>query len=107
MKVTRVRRVKVTQVMRQMRTAKHLEELFGKECLVLQGITIAMESTRRRQKLMKKAILLGMYHDTYLCKRPYRVPVESGIQWVQRTLRNANSCYDMFRMQPHVWERLH
>ena len=56
--------MKVTQVMRQMRTAKHLEELFGKECPVLQGITIAMESTRRRQKLMKKAILLGMYNDT-------------------------------------------
>jgi len=33
--------------------------------------------------------------------------VESGIQWVEWTLRNANSCYDMFRMQPHVWERLH
>ena len=86
---------------------KELEELYGKENPVFQGIKIALDSARRRRKLMKKAILVGMYHDTYLCKQPYRVPVESGIQWVERTLRNANSCYNMFRMQPHVWEMLH
>ena len=56
---------------------------------------------------MKKAILVGMYHDTYLCKQPYRVPVETGIQWVERTLRNPTACYNMFRMQHHVFEMLH
>ena len=43
---------------------KELEELYGKENPVFQGIKIALDSARRRRKLMKKAILVGMYHDT-------------------------------------------
>jgi len=48
-----------------------------------------------------------MYHNTYLCKQPRRIPVETGIQWVERTLRNPTACYNMFRMQRHVFELLH
>ena len=40
---------------------KDWEILFGKENPVFQGMKIVMESTRRTTKLMKKAIVLGMY----------------------------------------------
>ena len=40
---------------------KDWEELFGKENPVFKGMKIVMESTRRTTKLMKKAIVLGMY----------------------------------------------
>ena len=86
---------------------KDLEELFGKDNLVFEGIKIYIDTRRRRRKLLKKTIILGAYHDIYLSKQPYRVPVETGLQWVERQLRNANSCYNMFRMQPHVFESLH
>ena len=81
--------------------------MFGKDNPVFEGIKIYIDTRRRRRKLLKKAIILGAYHDIYLSKQPYRVPVETGLQWVERQLRNANSCYNMFRMQPHVFESLH
>ena len=43
---------------------KDLEELYGKENPVFKGIKIVLEHKRRRRKLIKKDILLGMYHDT-------------------------------------------
>jgi hypothetical protein len=36
-----------------------------------------------------------------------RTMVESGIQWVERTLENSNDCFDMFRMRRTVFRRLH
>jgi hypothetical protein len=30
---------------------------------------------------------------------PRRTLVETGIQWVERTLENSNDCFDMFRMR--------
>ena len=33
--------------------------------------------------------------------------VETGIQWVERTLENSNDCFDMFRMRRTVFRRLH
>ncbi|XP_039838782.1 uncharacterized protein LOC120699009 isoform X7 [Panicum virgatum] len=86
---------------------KDWEILFEKENPVFQGMKIVMESTRRTTKLLQKAILLGMYHNTYLCKQPRRIPVETGIQWVERTLRIPIACYNMFWMQRHVFELLH
>ena len=31
----------------------------------------------------------------------------TGLQWVERTLGNRNRCYNMFRMSPTVFHRLH
>ena len=36
-----------------------------------------------------------------------RTMVETGIQWVERTLENSNDCFDMFRMRRTVFRRLH
>ena len=38
---------------------------------------------------------------------PRRTLVETGIQWVERTLENSNDCFDMFRMRRTVFRRLH
>jgi len=56
---------------------------------------------------MKQALVLGMYYFTYLDKNPPRVAKESGIEWVEKTLRNERSCYNMFRMNPPIFEMLH
>jgi len=42
-----------------------------------------------------------------LKKRPRRIAKESGIEWVEKTLGNETSCFNMFRMNPPVFERLH
>ena len=39
--------------------------------------------------------------------KPRRIPVETGIQWVERTLLNPSACSNMFRLQAHVFESLH
>jgi hypothetical protein len=36
-----------------------------------------------------------------------RTMVETGIQWVERTLENSNDCFDMFRMRRTAFRRLH
>jgi hypothetical protein len=38
---------------------------------------------------------------------PRRTMVETGIQWVERTLENSDDCFDMFRMRRTVFRRLH
>jgi hypothetical protein len=42
----------------------------------------------------------------HLSRAPRRTLVESGIQWVQRTLEISNDCFDMFRMRRTVFRRL-
>ena len=52
--------------------------------------------------------MIGMYHfDTYMNKSEYRVPTESGYEWVMRTLANKTSCFNMFRMSRCVFDKLH
>ena len=52
--------------------------------------------------------MIGMYHfDTYMNKSKYRVPTESGYEWVMRTLANKTSCFNMFRMSRCVFDKLH
>jgi hypothetical protein len=36
-----------------------------------------------------------------------RSMVETGIQWVERTLESSDDCYDMFRMRRTMFRRLH
>jgi len=51
--------------------------------------------------------IFGMYSDNYFVKLPRRQDGESGLQWVQRTLRRDNSCYKMFRVERPLFNRLH
>jgi hypothetical protein len=36
-----------------------------------------------------------------------RTMVETGIQWVERTLESSDNCFDMFHMRRTVFQRLH
>jgi len=52
---------------------------------------------------------LAMHIDTYCSRSDYReVPVGmSGLEWVERKLLNRQKCYNMFRMTPTLFHRLH
>ena len=56
--------------------------------------------------------ILGMYQyamhiDKHLNRAEYRQPVETGLEWVQRKLRDTRSCYNMFRISPSMFHHLH
>ena len=82
-----------------------LADLFGRDHEVIPAVKAALGQRRRKRELLKKAIVL--YYITYLNKKPPRVAKVSGIEWVQKTVCNETSCYNMFRMNPHVFEMLH
>jgi hypothetical protein len=57
-------------------------------------------------------IVTGMYQyashiDKYCSRRPYRTPPLSGLEWVNNKLADPEACYDMFRMHPDLFYRLH
>ncbi|XP_072148403.1 protein ALP1-like [Setaria viridis] len=63
---------------------------------------------KRRKIIITAAAMLGMYHfDTYMNKGDYRVPTESGFEWLMKTLGNRTSCFNMFRMSQELFLRLH
>lgn len=63
---------------------------------------------KRRRQVVALAGLYGMfYFETYMNKMAYRVPTESGYQWVMRCLGNKKFCYNMFRMNRNVFDKLH
>lgn len=47
------------------------------------------------------------YSQTYLNKAPYRIPQQTGYEWVMENLDNRKMCYKMFRMYPDVFISLH
>jgi hypothetical protein len=51
--------------------------------------------------------ILGMYSDHFFWKLPYRIEGDSGIEWVMRTLARDNFCYNMFRVERQLFNRLH
>ncbi|CAA0805974.1 Unknown protein [Striga hermonthica] len=54
------------------------------------------------------AAVMGMYHyEKYWNKSDYRVPTESGYNWVMRSLGSKTYCYQNFRMHRNVFDLLH
>ena len=51
--------------------------------------------------------ILGMYSDNYFVKLPRRVTGDSGLDWVQETLARDTQCYNMFRVERPLFNRLH
>jgi hypothetical protein len=51
--------------------------------------------------------ILGMYSDRYFRKLPYRTEGDSGTVWVMRTLAREPFCYNMFRAERLLFNRLH
>jgi hypothetical protein len=56
---------------------------------------------------MEVVFMIGMYYETYMNKAPYRVATKTGLDWVERTLANRNSCYNMLRMSRPLFDRLY
>lgn len=67
---------------------------------------IVLEQEEQFRQVRQKAAFLGMHDDLYLNREPYRTEGESGIEWVEKTLRRRKSCFKMFRMRPYVFEVL-
>ncbi|RLM55938.1 hypothetical protein C2845_PM10G08920 [Panicum miliaceum] len=52
-----------------------------------------MQCRKKKMKFAAAATLIGMYHyDTYWGKAEYRVPIETGYQWVMRSLGSTTYC---------------
>jgi hypothetical protein len=49
----------------------------------------------------------AMHIDKYLTRAEYRQPAITGLEWVERKLGNRKACYNMFRMRPSMFHRLH
>ncbi|CAO2149373.1 unnamed protein product, partial [Urochloa humidicola] len=47
------------------------------------------------------------HHEKYLNRAEYRIPKVSAEEWVQNMLSSRDSCYDLFRMSPTMFYRLH
>jgi len=48
-----------------------------------------------------------LHLDKYYTRIEFRQLVMSGFDWVERKLTNRNSCYNMFRVSPIIFYRLH
>lgn len=57
--------------------------------------------------ILKLVPVLGMYSDNYFVKLPRRVSGYSGLDWVQETLARDTQCYNMFRVERPLFNRLH
>jgi hypothetical protein len=58
------------------------------------------------------AFIYSMYQyvlhiDKHLTRAEYRQPIMTGLEWVQRKLRDRKAYYSMFRMSPSMLHRLH
>ncbi|XP_015645974.1 protein ALP1-like [Oryza sativa Japonica Group] len=51
--------------------------------------------------------ILGMYSDNYFVKLPKRVNGDFGMDWVMDTLARDTQCYNMFRVERPLFNRLH
>jgi hypothetical protein len=71
-------------------------------------VQVARNQLDVMQEFVTMASIFGMCYDaTFMNKCKRRVPDVSGYDWVLTTLRNPTSCYDMFRMRPEIFHRLH
>jgi hypothetical protein len=58
-------------------------------------------------------LIYGMYSqyaihlDKYNNRADYRVPKMTGLEWVEEKLANETYCYNMFRMTPYMFYKLH
>ena len=56
--------------------------------------------------ILQMVPILGMYSDNYFVKLP-RVNGDSGLDWVHNCLARDTDCYNMFRVERPLLNRLH
>ena len=52
-------------------------------------------------------LLFAIHYDKYCNRAKIIKPMITGLEWVEITLGDRNRCYNMFRMSPTVFHRLH
>nr|XP_034589847.1 keratin, type I cytoskeletal 9-like [Setaria viridis] len=57
-----------------------------------------MHCRKRNREFANMMLMVGMYYESYIHKAPRRVATMTSIEWVNETLSNTTSCYNMFRM---------
>jgi hypothetical protein len=68
---------------------------------------LLVEQDNEDRDFLDGMLLFAVHYDTYCNKAKRRKPIEIGLQWVERNLRDRNKCYNMFRMSPTILDRLH
>jgi hypothetical protein len=59
------------------------------------------------REFLEGMIMFGIHYDTYCNKAKRRKPIQTGLDWVERNIRERNKCYNLFRMSPQIFDRLH
>ena len=69
---------------------------------------VGVDTQTKEDELMLMVGYFLMNHDEkHLNKKPRRIPLCTGQQWVFENLRDPGDCYAMFRMYPHCFHALH
>ena len=64
-------------------------------------------SKRRLKRAHQVATFVGTYVASHLCKEPRHTSDYTGLAWVDEILwGHPSRCYDMFRMEKHVFLQL-
>jgi len=71
-------------------------------------ISMCRNNLVEAQKVIVQLVpILGMYSDNYLVKLPRRPSRYPGLVWVMDTLAQDTQCYNMFRVERPLFNRLH
>jgi hypothetical protein len=57
--------------------------------------------------ITKGAKVAEIYTDLYLCKAPTRTSIQSGIEWLQETMRTPGKCHKLLQMNNEIFLDLH
>ncbi|XP_034606465.1 uncharacterized protein [Setaria viridis] len=80
-----------------------MEELSSED----ETMELIMHCRKRNREFVNMMLILGMYYESYINKAPRRVATVTGLEWVNETLSNSTSCYNMFRMSCPLFHQLH
>ncbi|XP_072147247.1 uncharacterized protein [Setaria viridis] len=80
-----------------------MEELSSED----ETMELILHCRKRNREFVQMMLTLGMYYESYIHKAPRRVATVTGIEWVNETLSNTTSCYNMFRMSCPLFHQLH
>jgi hypothetical protein len=67
-----------------------------------------VEAIRENQNTIHVAAsFLSWYYASYIDKKERKTPTYSGLAWVMDALNDPEECYDIFRMMPRLFYKLH
>ncbi|WVZ94828.1 hypothetical protein U9M48_040672 [Paspalum notatum var. saurae] len=70
-------------------------------------LNLLVEDAEHEKQVMEMIFIFDMYDHTYMHQIKRRTAPESGHDWVMRNLADETECYNMFRMTPPMFYKLH